>query len=170
MNNVILIGMPSSGKSTVGVLLAKNLGYQFVDSDILIQNVRIKLLHETISEEGIDGFLKIENEVNSSINTDRTVISTGGSAVLCQEAMEHLSSIGTVIYLKISFQTLSKRLGDYVHRGVIIKNGSTLRDMYDERCPLYEKYADVIIDEEIYGGSLSATIERALEAYASHKK
>ena len=98
--NVILIGLPSSGKSTVGVLLAKHLGYRFLDADLLIQEREGKLLHELISERGADGFLDVENEVNASIDVSRTVISTGGSVVYCEEAMEHLRQIGTVVYLK----------------------------------------------------------------------
>ena len=131
MPNIILIGMPSCGKSTVGILLAKNLGFEFIDSDLLIQKKTGKLLHQTISESGINRFLEIENEVNASIVAENTVISTGGSAVYCKEAMEHLSSIGVVVYLKISFETLSERLGDYVHRGVIVRSGYTLKDMYE---------------------------------------
>ena len=156
--------MPSSGKSTVGILLAKNLGFEFIDSDLLIQKKTGKLLHQTISESGIDYFLETENEVNASISAENTVISTGGSAVYCQKAMEHLASIGLVIYLKISFETLCERLGDYVHRGVIIKNGCTLRDMYEERSVLYEKYADIVIDESECGTSLSSTVECTLNA------
>ena len=165
MKNIILIGMPSSGKSTLGVLLAKNLGYGFIDSDLLIQEKTKKLLHQSISELGHEGFLALEAEVNLSIETENTVISTGGSAVYSEKAMKHLSSIGTVVYLKISFETLSTRLGDYMHRGVVIRNGSTLRDMYDERCPLYEKYADVVIDESDSGSdSLSRTLDKVLDA------
>ena len=164
MPNIILIGMPSCGKSTVGILLAKNLGFEFIDSDLLIQKKTGKLLHQTISESGINRFLEIENEVNASIVAENTVISTGGSAVYCKEAMEHLSSIGVVVYLKISFETLSERLGDYVHRGVIVRSGYTLKDMYEERSVLYEKYADVVIDESACGSSLSATVENTLLA------
>ena len=163
MSNVVLIGMPSCGKSTVGVLLAKHLGYQFIDSDILIQEKTGKLLHEIISEQGVDAFLAIEEQLNASIDTDRTVISTGGSAVYGKQAMEHLRSIGTVIYLKISFDTLAERLGDYVHRGVVLRNGCTLLDMYRERSALYEKYAHIVIDEG-ERGTLGDTLERCLAA------
>ncbi len=146
-NNIILIGMPSCGKSTVGVLLAKQLGYRFIDSDLLIQERTGKLLHELIATDGIDGFLRIENEVNASIETERTVISTGGSVVYGREAMEHLRTLGRVIYLKISFEVLSERLGDYVHRGVVLPEGYTLLDMYRERAALYEAYAHETVDE-----------------------
>ncbi len=158
MNNIVLIGMPSCGKSTVGVLLAKKLGYRFLDSDILIQEKCGMLLHEIIETEGLNGFLKIEGEVNRSIETDRTVISTGGSVVYSDDAMKHLKSIGKVIYIKISYETLCMRLGDYVHRGVVMPKGYTLLDMYNERKKLYEKYADFILDEG--DDSINKTLER----------
>ncbi len=145
-NNIILIGMPGCGKSTVGVVLAKRLGYNFLDSDLLIQAQTGKLLHEIIEEEGIEGFLGIENRVNSEINVNRTVIATGGSAVYGSKAMEHLSKTGTVIFLSLSLSALSRRLGDLNKRGVTIKKGQTLKDLYLERLPLYEKYADLTID------------------------
>lgn len=144
--SVILIGMPSCGKSTLGVLLAKRLGYRFIDSDLLIQEREGKLLHEIISEEGVDGFIEIENRVNSSITDRGAVIATGGSAVYGEDAMRHLKSLGKVVYLRISYEEMTKRLGDYVHRGVVMKDGYTLLDMYRERTELYEAYADIIID------------------------
>lgn len=146
-NNIILIGMPSCGKSTVGVLLAKRLGFGFIDSDLLIQERERRLLHEIIADEGIEGFKRIENEVNLSITAERTVISTGGSVVYCEPAMEHLRELGKVVYLKISFETLSRRLGDYTHRGVVLPEGYSLRRLYDERCLLYERYADITLEE-----------------------
>ncbi len=164
LSNIILIGMPSCGKSTVGVLLAKNLGFSFIDCDLLIQEKTGELLHKTIEKAGADGFIEIENEVLSSIEATKTVISTGGSAIYGKEAMEHLKSIGKVIYLKISYKTLSKRLGDYVHRGVVLKEGNTLKDMYDERAPLYEKYADAIVDEELCSNdSLGKKLEKTID-------
>ena len=163
MSNVILIGMPSCGKSTVGVLLAKRLGFRFIDSDLLIQEQTGKLLHQIISEQGIDGFLQIENEVNASINVEHSVISTGGSVIYGEQAMRHLSSIGTVVYLKISYETLCERLGDYVHRGVVLRDGCTLLDMYRERSALYEKYADVTV-EQAEGAPLGDTLEKCLAA------
>ena len=158
-SNIVLIGMPSCGKSTVGVLLAKRLGMSFLDSDLLIQEREGRLLHDIIREEGIDGFIRIENEVNQAISVAQTVISTGGSVIYGEEAMEHLRSIGRVIYLKISYETLRERLGDYVHRGVVLPDGYTLRDMYDERVKLYERYADLTVDEE-KDASLGETLER----------
>ena len=120
-NNIILIGMPGCGKSTVGVVLAKTLGYRFVDSDLLIQEKTGKLLYQIIEDEGLDGFNKIEEDVNASINLTSAVIATGGSAVYGQRAMEHLKEIGTVVYLRSSLETLEERLGDLNERGVSIK-------------------------------------------------
>ncbi len=148
MNNVILIGMPGVGKSTAGVVLAKLLGYEFVDADLLIQKQEGRLLHEIIAQEGRAGFLAIENQVNAGINTQKAVIATGGSVVYGAEAMEHLKSMGTVVYLKISYETLERRLHNMKGRGVVLKIGQTLRDLYEERTPLYEKYADLIVNQE----------------------
>lgn len=158
MRNIILIGMPAVGKSTVGVLLAKRLGYRFIDSDLLIQEREGKLLHEILAERGTDGFLAIEDEVNGSIEAERSVIATGGSAVYGEDAMEHLRSIGTVVYLKMDLETLKNRLGDYTHRGVVMRNGCTLEQMYAERAPLYEKYADIVAQAGT--GTLGDTLER----------
>lgn len=147
-DNIILIGMPGAGKSTVGVVLAKRRGCGFVDSDLLIQEKYDALLHELISKRGTEGFLKLEEEVNASIDVKRTVIATGGSVVYGGRAMEHLKEIGTVVYLKLSCGTIKDRLGDLNERGVTLRQGQTLEDLYRERIPLYEKYADVTIDCE----------------------
>ncbi len=144
-NNVILIGMPGVGKSTIGVVLAKNLGYSFVDSDLVIQEQEGMLLHEIIEQRGLDEFDQIENRVNASLSFHHAVIATGGSAVYGREAMEHLCKIGTVIYLSLSYEELSHRLGDLNERGVVIRPGQTLQDLFNERRPLYEKYADMIV-------------------------
>ena len=160
-NNIILIGMPGVGKSTVGVILAKELGYQFVDSDLLIQKREKKLLRQIIAKEGVDGFIAIENEDNASIRTEKSVIATGGSVVYGQEAMEHLKEIGTVVYLKLSYKSLEKRLGNLKGRGVVLRPGQDLRALYKERTVLYEKYADVVVDEE--NKDIEATLQTILE-------
>lgn len=145
MSNIVLIGMPGAGKSTVGVVLAKRLGYRFVDSDLLIQEKYGRLLHELIEENGIEGFWRIENDVNAAINLEKSVIATGGSAVYGEEAMEHLRRIGTVIYLQLPYEEIANRLGDLNARGVTLREGQSLKDLYEERVPLYEKYAHRVI-------------------------
>ena len=162
MRSIILIGMPSCGKSTLGVLLAKRLGMRFLDSDLLIQEQEGMLLHQIINERGISGFLAVENRVNSSICDDNTVVSTGGSVIYGKEAMEHLSALGTVVYLRIPFETMKERLGDYTHRGVVMPNGGTLEEMYRERAPLYERYAHLAVD--VCDFSLSDSVERICSA------
>ena len=155
--SVILIGMPSCGKSTLGVLLAKKTGMEFIDSDLLIQKKHKRLLHELIEEHGNDGFLEIESEVNCSITEQNAVIATGGSAVYSEAAMRHLATLGKIVYIHISYEEMALRLGDFSHRGVIMPAGYTLRNLYDERHALYLRYADVIVSGE---GGMSASIER----------
>lgn len=146
--NITMIGMPSSGKSTVGVLLAKRLGFSFVDVDIVIQEKEGRLLKEIIADEGMDGFLKVEERVNAGLDVQLSVIAPGGSVIYGEEAMKHLKEISEVVYLKMSYEEMEKRIGNVVDRGVALKPGFTLRDLYNERVPYYEKYADITIDEE----------------------
>lgn len=146
MDNVVLIGMPGAGKSTIGVILAKLLGYKFIDTDLLIQEQEKALLKDIIREKGLKGFLEIENQVNSSIHVERAVIATGGSIVYSKEAMEHLGKIGTIVYIQLSLDVLNHRLGNMRQRGVVLKNGQDLKGLYKERCPLYEEYADIKIN------------------------
>lgn len=147
-SNIILIGMPGSGKSTIGVVLAKLLRRQFVDMDIVIQEQERKLLNEIIEAVGNSGFLEIENRVNAEFVAENTVIAPGGSVIYGKEAMDNLKEIGVVVYLKLDYDILEDRLGDLKSRGVVLKDGYTLKDLYNERVPLYEKYADLIIDEK----------------------
>ena len=128
-SNITLIGMPASGKSTIGVLLAKRLGYSFVDVDIVIQEETGKLLKEIIEEQGTEGFLKVEEEINSQLDVARSVIAPGGSVIYGPAAMEHLKKISTVVYLKLDYSELEQRLGDLKDRGVALKNGMTLMDL-----------------------------------------
>ena len=158
---MVLIGMPGVGKSTVGVILAKVLGYQFLDADLVIQQQEGKLLKEIISEVGTDGFIHIENRVNAGIECSKTIIATGGSVVYGKEAMEHLKEIGTVIYLEVPYSTIEKRLSDIKGRGVVLKDGQTLYDLYMERVPLYEKYADFCVNED--GLNVEQTVELLIE-------
>lgn len=145
-NNIILIGMPGCGKSTVGVFLAKIIGYDFLDSDLLIQSREGKKLYEIIDEKGIDAFNKIENDVNASIKASNTVIATGGSVIYGEEAMKHLKSIGTVVYLYVTPGELNARIDNFATRGISIREGQTFENLYEERAPLYEKYCDIKID------------------------
>lgn len=147
-SNIILIGMPGAGKSTLGVVLAKILNYSFIDADLLIQSQCDKTLQKIIDACGPDGFIEVENEVLCTLSADQSVIATGGSAVYSDEAMKHLSSIGTVVYLQVSLKELENRLGGLYERGVVMKNGigMSLNALYEERIPLYEKYAEVTID------------------------
>ena len=160
-NNIVLIGMPGVGKSTIGVVLAKMLRYDFIDADLVIQEKEKKLLREIIAEVGAEGFIEVENRVNSSIEAEHAIIATGGSVVYGAEAMAHLKEIGTVLYLKLPYEELQKRLRDIKGRGVVLKDGQTLKDLYEERVPLYEKYADLVVDEE--GKNLEESLEAVLE-------
>lgn len=160
-NNIVLIGMPGVGKSTIGVVLAKLLGYQFVDADLVIQEKEGKLLHEIIEEVGAQGFIEVENRINSQIEAEHSIIATGGSAVYGAEAMAHLKEIGTIVYLKLPYDELNRRLHDIKGRGVVLKDGQTLLDLYEERVPLYEKYADITVDE--YQLNVEQTIDKIME-------
>lgn len=157
-DNIVLIGMPGVGKSTVGVILAKVLGYAFLDADLVIQEQEGKRLREIIEEVGTNGFIEVENRVNAGLACSKTIIATGGSVIYGKEAMEHLKEIGTIVYLEVSFPTLEKRLSDIKGRGVVLKEGQTLYDLYEERTPLYEKYADVRVLEE--GLNVEETVEQ----------
>ena len=148
MQNLILIGMPGCGKSTVGVVLAKALGLDFIDSDLVIQREMGMKLSQLIDRHGDEGFRQIENRINAALNVEDSIIATGGSVVYGEEAMRHLKAIGTVIYLKLSYEAIEERLGELHARGVTIKPGWTLRDLYNERVPLYEKWADITVDCE----------------------
>ena len=161
-DNVVLIGMPTSGKSTMGVILAKILGYRFLDADIVIQEKEGKKLSKIIEEEGVDGFIEIENRINAGIETEKTVIATGGSVVYGKEAMDHYKNIGKVVYLKVDMDTLTKRLHNAKQRGVVMREGQSLVSLYNERSALYEKYADITIEEKDH--TMEEVIDITLEA------
>ena len=160
-NNIVLIGMPGVGKSTVGVILAKVLGYQFVDTDLVIQQQEGQLLHEIIAKKGTDAFLEIENRVIASLEVTDSVIATGGSAVYGKDARRHLGEIGRIIYLAEEYSVLEKRLEDISGRGVVLREGQDLHDLYLERTPLYEKYADIRISES--GLDVEHTVEEIVK-------
>lgn len=163
MKNIVLIGMPAVGKSTVGVVVAKRLGYEFVDTDLLIQKQEKQLLKEIIAQEGNDGFLAIENQVNRDLDVENAVIAPGGSVVYCKEAMEHYKKTGTVVYLKVSYETINRRIQNAKSRGVVLKEGQTLKDLYEERVCLFEKYADYTICED--GLTIEETIGNVLKLF-----
>ena len=146
MANIVLIGMPGCGKSTVGVLLAKALGMRFLDTDVVFQAQQGKKLQETINEIGIDAFLQMEESCVCGIECDHTVIATGGSVVYGKKAMRHLHNNGLIVYIRLPYQEIEKRLSNLATRGVTLRAGQTLRDLYDERIPLYEAEADVVFD------------------------
>lgn len=160
--NVVLIGMPGAGKSTIGVILAKVLGKDFIDADLVIQKKEGRLLREIIEQEGPDGFLAVEERVNAGICPDAAVIATGGSVVYGQRAMEHLGRIGAIVYLKLSYPAVESRLRDIRGRGVVLRDGQTLLDLYQERAVLYEHYADVTVEED--GLGVEETLEKTLQA------
>ena len=146
--NITLIGMPGAGKSTVGVVLAKRIGMDFVDTDLIIQKEYNKTLSEIIDAKGIEGFKKVENDVISKLELDNTIIATGGSAVYGKEAMKHLRDISKVVYIELSEENIEDRLGDLNERGVVLEDGETLQELYDERIPLYKKYAHIIVNAD----------------------
>lgn len=156
-NNITLIGMPASGKSTVGVILAKILGMNFIDTDLVIQQRENALLSDIIKDRGVDGFLEAEEAAILSVDQTNTVIATGGSAVYSEAGMKHLKSLGKVIYLKVEKEDLFGRLHHIRQRGVVLRSGETLDEMYDNRSMLYKKYADYIIDET--DASVEDTVE-----------
>ena len=146
-DNIILIGMAGCGKSTVGVLLAKTLGREFLDTDLIIQRREGMLLQEIINRRGLDAFRAAEEAALLSVDASRTVIATGGSAIYSKKAMEHMAELGKVVYLAIPLDTLKRRIGDPVARGVAMEPGMTLEDLYDERVPLCKTYASMIMEE-----------------------
>ena len=146
MKNIILVGMPGAGKSTLGVMLAKKIGYGYIDSDSVIVAREGMRLCELMEKVGREGFLDIEAKVNSELCASRCVIATGGSVIYREFAMTKLKTLGKIVYLKLSYQTIASRLGDLKARGVAIKEGNTRLDLYQERAPLYEKYADITVE------------------------
>lgn len=165
MKNIIIIGMPGAGKSTLGVILAKTLGWKFSDTDIVIQEKSGRLLQEIIDTDGIDAFLKIEESAILSLHCHNTIIATGGSVVFSRRAMQHLKKDGIVLYLKISFDEMVQRINNIRTRGIVLRAGQSLPDMYSERTPFYEKYADITID--CSGDHFEQVIENVLDELSS---
>jgi shikimate kinase len=161
-NNIILIGMPGCGKTTIGTEISEAIGYGYIDSDSVIVAREGKRLSEIIAEVGREAFLDIEAKVNSELCADRCVIATGGSVIYRDYAMQKLKEMGTIVYLKLPFDVIEKRLGDLVKRGVALKEGFTLKDLFDERTPLYEKYADVTV--ELCGDTIPQSVKTVIKA------
>ncbi len=161
-SNIILIGMPGCGKSTCGVLAAKALLKNFFDTDLLLQGLEQSKLQDIIDEKGIDYFLDAEEKAILSLDINATVVATGGSVVYSAKAMEHLKKMGTVVYLHLNYETMVKRIKNITTRGVVLKKGTTLKDMYDERLPLYEKCADKVIYCD--SNTVEQTVEKIVEA------
>jgi len=159
--NIVLIGMPGAGKSTVGVVLAKSLGMRFIDTDILIQERTGRMLQEILDRDGPDAFGRIEEETVLSLHAERAVIATGGSVVCSEASMAHLKAGGVVVYLEISYDEMERRLKNITTRGIVLLPGQSLREMYDERVPLYERYADLTVASS--GGDLESVVGTVLE-------
>ena len=162
MQNVILIGMPGSGKTTIGTELSEKIGYGYIDSDSVIVAREGKRLNEIIAEVGREAFLDIEGKVNSEIAANRCVIATGGSVIYRDSAMQKLKEMGTIVYLKLPYEIIARRLGDLKTRGGALKEGFTRKDLYEERVPLYEKYADVVVD--LCGASIAESVQEVVKA------
>lgn len=160
MKNIVLIGMPGSGKSTLGVLLAKALGYSFVDTDLIISRMAEKPLQKILDEDGLESFLELEQKVGQELICEKTVVATGGSMVMSESAMQNLKSHGRVVYINVPLKEIKHRVTNITTRGIAFKKGETLDDVYRERVPLYEKYADITVN---YGADNKNSIENTVE-------
>ena len=167
-NNLILIGMPGCGKSTLGVLLAKVLRLSFLDTDLLIQMREGRRLQEIIDRDGLDDFRRIEKDVLSGRSVTDTLIATGGSAIYYPDAMTHLRSIGRVVYLRSPLEAVKQHLADFSNRGIAMPRGMTIDELYRERAPLYERYADVAV--EVSAEQITENMERVLAAIGTDGK
>lgn len=161
-DNIILIGMPGCGKSTLGVLLAKTLLKSFIDTDLLIQQQEGKELYKIIAEKGKDAFAKIENEAVAKVDCHNSIIATGGSVVFGEDAMKNLKSLGTVVYLKLPLHEIERRVRNIHTRGIVMAPGQTLASVFHERAPLYEKYADITV--HCSRAPLEKTVEKIMKA------
>ena len=161
MDGIVLIGMPGSGKSTVGVLLAKALGCLFTDVDLLISHRAKKPLQRILDEDGLEAFLALEEEVGSRLRAENTVIATGGSMVISDKAMRHLKTLGTVVYIDVPFEEIERRVTNIKTRGIVFHPNQTLADVYRERKPLYERWADLTVKVEATDG-IEDTVDKVI--------
>lgn len=161
MDNIVLIGMPGSGKSTVGVLLAKALGYQFVDTDLIISRKAGKPLQKILDDDGLGRFLQLEEEVGCELKCDHTVVATGGSMVMSDKAMKNLGKGGKVVFIDVPLDEIKHRVTNIKTRGIAFDKGETLDDVYAKRNPLYNKYADLCV--EFASGTIENTVELIIE-------
>ena len=162
MDDIVLIGMPGSGKSTVGVLLAKALGCLFTDVDLLISHKAKKPLQRILDEDGLEAFLALEEEVGSRLRAENTVIATGGSMVISDKAMRHLKALGTVVYIDVPFEEIERRVTNIKTRGIVFHPNETLADVYRERKPLYERWADLTVKVEASDG-IEDTVDKLIK-------
>ncbi len=162
MKNIVLIGMPGSGKSTAGVLLAKTLGYGFVDTDLILQQREGELLQPLLDRWGVEPFLDAEERAIRSVSCEKCVIAPGGSAVCREGAMAHLKSLGEIVYLRLTLESLEKRLSTLSGRGVAMEPGQTLADVYAYRAPLYARWAGRTVDVD--GQTLEETVAAVLRS------
>lgn len=160
MNNIVLIGMPGAGKSTLGVVLAKALGFDFVDTDLIIQSEQNDKLYRIIQKKGLEEFIRIEDSTVASLKAENSVIATGGSVIFGQKAMENLKKLGKTVYLKVNKSEIERRLSNIKTRGIVMKQGESVGKIYAERTPLYEKYADYTVDCD--GMDLETTVEKII--------
>lgn len=167
MKNIILVGMPGSGKSTVGVLLAKTIGYSFIDTDLIISRLAGKPLQKILDDDGLDGFLKLEEKVGKELKCDYTVVATGGSMVMSEAAMQNLKSNGTVVYINVPLVEIKRRVTNIKTRGIAFRKGETLDDVFEIRTPLYKKYADITVD--FSKGSIEKTVEKIVKSLNAFK-
>ena len=162
MNNVILIGMPGSGKSTLGVLLAKALGYSFIDTDLIISRKAEKPLQKILDTDGLEFFLKLEAQTGCELECDHTVVATGGSMVLSEQAMAHLKQMGKIVYIDVPFDEIERRVTNITTRGIAFRKDETLEKVYKNRVPLYERYADATVKVSSRG-NIEETVSKLLE-------